>query len=329
MTSEEKKKYLWGQIALDQTKGAFMDSFQTLLTLANIDYLEDMGSSEFGDWRPASHDKITHGLGMHAQAHFVWQENNYTGLFQKADNCVIRVANAAAPGGITMGTYGPNMAVKCTRTNAPSANLALIYEIDGYDVHPQGKTKSCSYFEGPLVNHCARRDDIATPLQIFVSRFSDVDNRPMMLGVSQMAQYDQDGNDLRTKADWPFALIFQPNPLNNELKCNFSDVTSQLRQLYPGDTLYKVYAAHDPGADKVQLLGKLVIDSGFVTSKFGDHQLFFQHTFFNNEVNMLYQANQGGRASEWGDATWWKNEKGQLFQKNAGHAMYDALLPRF
>lgn len=76
-----------------------MNPLKTIIKVSDPEYLWAM-TNIHEDWRGTyqnPHHKATHGFGMHARAHFEWHENNYTGMFQKADNCVIRMANAALP----------------------------------------------------------------------------------------------------------------------------------------------------------------------------------------------------------------------------------------
>merc|ERR1719272_1674943 len=205
---------------------------KTLYYVSQTSYLWAMQNT-YSDWREPDHHKATHGLGGHAMAHFEWKENKYTGMFQQADHCVLRIANAAAPGGLTMGSYGPNMAVKCLRDATPqaaysSANLLLIWQLDGYAVLPEGKSKSCSYFEAPLANVSPLRDDIQFTLKdLFIPRFNKVDPRSMRLGVSGFAEAVQNGTDV-AKPHFPFNLVMLPAPGLNNVGCNFSEPNSQL-----------------------------------------------------------------------------------------------------
>jgi len=217
------------------------------------------------------------------------------------------MANAAQPGTLAMTAYGPNMAIKCLRDGMESANLQFIWQIDGYAVIPEGKKDSCSYFEAPLSNHNPLRDDIAMALKdTFIGFFDEVDDRSMLLGVSQMATHSQDGSQV-DKPNFPFALVMSPTKTLNEIKCDFNNYTSQLLNLNeaglagPGKTLYEVHAVHDPatsGAPTVKHIGSLVLDSPFTTSVFGDTELFFRHTFFGAELDALKAVDED-RAAAW------------------------------
>jgi len=312
MAASEKQDYLWSKVMADTRSDSYMNPLWTVIKVTNAAYLWLMERT-FEDWRESGHHKITHGVGAHAKVHFEWEANEYTGMFQQADNCVLRMANAAAPGGIAMGPYGPNLAVKCLRSGAGSANMQFIWQLDGYAKIPEGTAKSCSYFEAPLSNHNPLRDDISTGLKdIFVKKgFNQVDNRSMMLGVSQFATADQHGSHVH-KPNFPFALVLQPTPGLNSVTCKFDEPISQLLNLKeagfrPGQALYHVYAVHDPmidvnapKEDAVKRLGSIVLDSDFTSSKWGDTELFFRHTFFAVEEARLKLVN-ASRAKLWTD----------------------------
>ena len=175
-------------------------------------------------------------------------------MFQAADHCLIRVANAAAPSQswyLPKTAYGPNMAVKCFADGAtPSANLQTIWEVDGYDVIPDGNAASCSYFDVPLSNHCGRRDNVSFALrESFQKSFQEISSQGCWTGVSQMATAGQDGG-VADAPGFPFALVFKPAAALKDVPCEFDDVMSQLFNVeeagFVGKEIYGVYAVHDP-----------------------------------------------------------------------------------
>merc|ERR1712048_471012 len=288
-----------------------MNPLQILRTVAQKQYLMAMTTTH-ADWRDAGHKKTTHAIGGHALAHFEWKPNEYTGMFQQADHCIIRMANAAQPGTSANTSYGPNLAVKCLRDGTESANMQFIWQLDGYAVMPAGAHDSCSYFEAPLASHTPLRDNISEILKnTFVSDFNKVDPRSMCVGVSQMATHRQNGTQVMVP-NFPFVIVLAPTPALNSVACEFKDYTSQLRNLEaagftsPGQVLYEVHAVRDPvpdgpTADSVEHIGSLILDSPFVTSTFGDTQLFFRHTFFQEELDTLTSTGSAGasRAALW------------------------------
>lgn len=309
LSASQKLDYLWQNVMADTKGDSFMNPLKTILEVSNPANLWAM-STTHADWRDKDHHKATHGIGAHAKAHFEWKTNAYTGMFQRADHCVIRMANAAAPGGIAMTSYGPNLAVKCLRDGAESANMQFIWQVDGYAVLPKGAQNTCSYFEAPLSNHNPLRDDIAMPLRdTFISAFQDIDPQSMLLGVSQLASGTQSGTagDIKDPL-YPFALVLKPAAGLNMVGCRFTEPISQLRNLAaagwgPGTSLYEVYAVFDPlsaEADSraLQHIGDLVLDSVFTPSTYGDTQLFFRHSFFKEELALL-KSTDPARAAVW------------------------------
>lgn len=306
LSASEKQSFLWGAMMADTSSDSFMNPLVTVIDVAETSYLWLMQNTH-ADWREATHHKATHGIGAHALAHFEWTSNEYTGMFQKADHCVVRMANAAAPGGVTMGTYGPNLAVKCLTDGVESANMQFIWQIDGYDVLPSGTTGSCSYFEGPLSNHCAPRSDVNAGLKdLFISNFNKVDAHSMHVGVSQMAGTSQDGSAVATP-NFPWVLLMQPTAGVNDVPCTFSEPISQLLNLEAsgfgsGSVLFNVFAVKDPvsspSSSALTRIGSLVLDSSFTASKYGDTQLFFRHTFAETEMELL-EGIDAERAAAW------------------------------
>lgn len=333
LPAAQKQDYLWQKIIADTKGDAFMNPLKTIIEVMNPANLWAM-TTIHADWRDAGHHKATHGIGAHAKAHFEWKANNYTGMFKKADNCIIRMANAACPAasGLAKTAYGPNLAVKCTRDGVESANMQFLWQVDGYAVIPQGLAakQTCSYFETPLSSHSPLRDDIAMPLRdTFITAFQKVDSRSMFVGVSQMATETQQGDagNAPITPQFPFALVLKPAPGLNSVTCNFAEPISQLLNLeesglgVPGKTLYEVYAAKDPNPESLEHLGSLVLDSSFTSSTFGDTQLFFRHTFQADEMKVM-QAADPNRAKKWAEYV-----DGESNYKKEGANIYWPLLP--
>jgi len=298
MSAVKKLDYLWQKIMADTSSGSFMNALKTLWIIIHPANLWAMTKTH-SDWREPGHEKATHGVGAVAKAHFEWKKNEYSGMFQQADNCVIRMANAAAPGGITMGAYGPNLAVKCLRDGVESANMQFIWELDGFAVRPQGARQSCSYFETPLANHNPIREDIAASLKdTFCKAFQAIDPHSMWLGLSQMASATQKGTAVEAP-HFPFALVMKPASGLNEVPCTFNEPISQLLNIDKPQTLYDIYASRDPCEHaclgSLEMIGSLVLDTPFTASRYGDTELFFRHVFFQEEIKLVEPA----RAAKW------------------------------
>ena len=215
--------------------------------------------------------------------------------------------------------------------------LGLYIGYNQLPVNDAGKPEykdSCSLFDVPMSNHNGRRDNVSFALRhAFLAEFQKVDPQSSMLGVSQMATVTQDGTDVKPKkAKFPYALVFDPEPTLTLVPCNFNDVTGQLRSLaeygWVNRSIFSVYAVHDPwisrpaGQPDLRLVGKLVLDSPFVTSAFGDTRLFFKHTFQTEEQDLL-RSTTGGAARV---AAWEKYNAAHY--KEEGTAWYAQHLPR-
>ena len=313
-----------------------MNPIKTLICAAQPSYLEKMASTSL-DWREPGHQKITHGVGGHARAHINWTvASPYTGMFQRADNCIVRMANAAVPGKLAMTAYGPNLAIKCLNDGPESANVQALWQLDGYAVLPEGKTKSCSYFESPLSTHTPFRDNITAGLRnTFYPDFQRVDNWSMLIGSSQLAAVDQAGTATPDAAiAFPFALVFAPRPELNAIPCEFDQYISQLKRVQDGATLYDIFAVAEPwlsrpgGRPNVTKLGELQLDSGFVGSTYGDTELFFRHTFFREEMDRLASPDRRAAWREYvNNAEWMKSEGASLYQPFLPAARNVALVP--
>jgi len=327
----------WEKITADTQSKGYMNSLKTLLKASSKAYLMAMGTHNTDVYADgAKHEKITHGVGGHAKAHFEWKSNPYSGMFQEADSCVIRVANAAEPSKSKFNptAYGPNMAIKCFRSNGmESANIQTIWEIDGYNVIPEGKSDSCSMFEVSLSNHCSKRTNISMTLRdTFEKDFDMIDANSMWLGASQLAVGTQNGDIVSpTQVNFPYALVFSPAAGLNDVPCEFSDYTSQLRNLegegWVGKSIYKVFAVHDPwtsrpeGKPDLKEIGSLVLDTPFTTSMYGDTQLFFRHAWFAEDLSNIGGADPSRKA------VWEAYAANKSNSEVEGAAWYQQFLP--
>ena len=272
LPAQGKADALWGLITADETGGAFMNPVETLLYAGNPAYLDKMQNTH-SDWREPKHKKITHGKGAQARAHIRWLSNPYSGMFQRADHCIIRMANAAMPGTVAMTAYGPNLAIKCLNDGPQSANLLAIWQLDGYAELPRGKDKSCSYFEAPLSSHTPLRDNIAAALRdTFVPDFQKVDPHSMLVGVSQFAKVAQAAGGpppppASSSTYFPFGLVYRPRAGLNDVPCVFEQYTSQLlghpESFGNGTVLYDIYAVAEPWTNRTHNMGRVGTTGAF------------------------------------------------------------------
>jgi len=219
--------------------------------------------------------KLIHSVGAAAPASFVPVPNakKYTGAFTGCANLILRFSTATAPASGPKG-FVPALSLKCLRTGVPSANVFGMYSLEGQD--------SWNFFKHDLTNHVP---DISTASSFILRQvraaFMTASDWPTMLGLTDFATFDENGNQVTPVA--PFRLIFHPV---SSVRNSFSDNPSSTpfeqviaNGLKPGP-LYYVYAQDQPTdtQDQFILVGRIVLTGNATTSNFGDNYMFYQHS---------------------------------------------------
>ena len=107
-----------------------------------------------------------------------------------------------------------------------------------------------------------------------------------MAGLSDWASYTESG-EKEEKPKYPFCLVIKPNP---ELRDRIQAKSAAegpfpgLEELKTGEEPYSIYAATSPDPSSLVLIGKVVLTSPFVGSKFADERLSFKHTPYADDV---------------------------------------------
>jgi hypothetical protein len=239
--------------------------------------------------------KLIHSVGVIMDA--VWtvvpNQMGYTGIFNLGcDNLYIRLSLARAPTNST-GGFTPGISLKCLRSGMPSGNMFAMFSLQGQD--------SWNFFKHDLTNHVPDLSaDAEFILQELRSTFAKASNWPVMIGLSNLAQYDQNGNNI-TAPEFPFRLVFHPttalhNAFPDTPQEPFTGVLVNGLQT-PGD-LYSIYAVVNPNdtPDKFVQIGKITSVSAATTSNFGDVFMFFQHTRMENDF--VFRPDWAGPATD-------------------------------
>lgn len=282
-SAQIKQSTLDTVIRNDTTSG----TFPTDLELAEL-FIEDMNLSfdTVGDDMPDQlfqrRPKLIHSIGVVADA--VWKvvpnSQGYTGVFASGcDNMYIRLSLAKTP---TTGTggYTPGLSVKCLRNGVPSGNIFAMYSLQGQD--------SWNFFAHDLTNHVPDLSNNAGfLLKELRATFAKASNWPVMIGVSDLAILDKNGNNI-TSPKFPFRLIFHPttalhNAFPDAPQQPFQDVLAKGLS-NPAD-LYYIYAAVNPNDQNSQLvhIGTITTTTPATTTNFGDVYMFFEHTRMEND----------------------------------------------
>jgi len=218
--------------------------------------------------------KLIHSVGAIAPAVWIPLENNYTGVFGGCKNILIRFSCATAPSTGPKG-FTPGISVKCLRDGTTAANIFAMYSLEGQD--------SWNFFAHDLTNNVPDLSNSASFILHEIRRlFSAASEWPVMLGLSNWAAYDEQGN-LVVEPKFPFRLIFHPVTAIHKA---FPDTPSSTPfeeliadTLQPGP-LYYVYAQDQPDdtQDKYIQIGSIELTAKPTTSTFGDNFMFYQHT---------------------------------------------------
>jgi len=283
-TAAQKQDTLMGQ-CLESTKpyGWYSVRLAELFTEdMNVSFdseMDDMPKQHLVEERP----KVIHSVGAIAECEFriTNTDTTYTGLFESgAKNAFIRISSAKEPDmkeGIV-----PGISMKFMRDNVPSGNVFAMYTLTGH--------KSYNFFLHDLTNHPPLFKPTALSDKMLIKKFSEASKWPTMLGLSNMAKWDEKGNEA-SNIDFPFRLVFHPTA---EMHTKFPDTPvkdnqyyiKQLEQMGVVGKLYDVYVQHSPSDDASDLtkIGEVIQTGSFTGTRYGDKTLFFQHTRMEDDV---------------------------------------------
>eukprot|EP01126_Amoeba_proteus_P063681 TRINITY_DN87_c0_g1_i3.p1 TRINITY_DN87_c0_g1~~TRINITY_DN87_c0_g1_i3.p1 ORF type:complete len:332 (+),score=49.98 TRINITY_DN87_c0_g1_i3:150-998(+) len=230
--------------------------------------------------------KLIHTVGVIGNGRFVMENNpfNYTGIFVTgAENVLIRLSTAKEPAThLEEGCLTPAVALKFLRAYTPSANVFVMYSLMGQD--------SFNFFKHDLSNH---PPDLGSGVSLFFKllrkTFAKASNFPTMLGLSDIALADENGQEATT-VKFPFRLVFHPTTqLHNAFPDDYPGIpfTQQLMKHVQPGTLYDIYVQDTPMSDQLTKIGRLDLLTPLTTSYFGDRVLFLQHTSMESDLTFF------------------------------------------
>lgn len=246
-------------------------------------------------------EKVLCANGYVATVKIEWfQSNPYTGLFQRADNGLIRLSSAtmSEPGSWASRTmFGscmfPCVALKFFRSNVHTGNLLFAGKKTGQE--------NDLFFQNAVCNHLT--DKIPFLFQwvhsLILQLFSKYSQYPTKLGVSDFAAFDQNGKEIsKDEISFPWCIaLCPPNASsieNNSLNLNTESIKTNMTldkipfHLIPvipvGTVLYDIFVIPTPsdvnisvnGRVKLERIGRVISTSEFkATDK--TCGLFFKH----------------------------------------------------
>src|SRR6185369_9659165 len=232
-----------------------------------------------GDELEAGRTKLIHSFGAEARLRLDINDGagaGYSGIFRSGAQCIIgRFSLAARP---DSDSSIPGLALKIFIDGArPSVNLHLMHSIDGEPGH--------NFFGHTFSNilpppEALSKRVLANGFRRSAQQFGARDPNPGRLTLEHLAGTLTNGKrELPVKA--PYQILFQPTPPARALMQDArvaDDFRVRLAQLKVGQALYEVLARGEGGAAEEDThLGRLVLTSPVVSSRYGDEKLYFQH----------------------------------------------------
>jgi len=295
-TASTKLNILNAIVRNNTTPGTFPNPLQ----LAEL-FIEDMNLSfsTEGDDMPEQllqrRPKLIHSVGVVADA--VWKvvpnSLGYTGIFESGcSKMYVRLSCAHDPTG--PGGYAPGLSIKVLRDEVPSGNMFAMFSL-------QGQGSNWNFFAHDLTNHVP---DLSANANIVLKElrntFAKASQWPVMIGVSNLAQYDASGKNY-TSPKFPFRLVFHPTTALHKAfpttpQQPFTDVL-QKGLATPAD-MYYVYAVVNPNdpIDKFVHIGTISTVSPATTTNFGDVYMFFEHT--RMEADFIHRPDWAAPATQ-------------------------------
>jgi len=231
---------------------------------------------------PDIRPKVLHSQGVIARAKLVIRtdkENPYTGLFKSGcDECFLRLST---PKPIISENLIPALSMKFLRDRVHSANIMGLYSLLGQQER--------NFFAHDLTNHLPGLPVGHTPFDLGLLKFifQFISKYESMIGVSEIARYDQKG--VRSEEpNFPYRLIFHPTKkIHKIFRKNFDENIPYLENMlkFEPQVIFELYIQATPES-KAERLGHIETTTKFDKSLFADKYLFFQHTRMEDDLKI-------------------------------------------
>jgi hypothetical protein len=226
------------------------------------------------DEAPINWKKAIHAHGIVAKIKFIPTNNtSFSGLFKGADYGLLRLSVTGDP---SDRGFAPGLAIKLFVDENPSGNFSALVSLVGQD-------KNYNFFANELSNIVPIAKSLGPIITNLI--FTRVTKYPTKLYLEDLGEINQQGQK-ESKADYPAQVFLVPN---SSIKFPESphDFRNDLATIPTGTSLYSVYGvsqeeANSNNRQKAQVIGHIETMSEFVSSFYGDSQLFFRHQRFRN-----------------------------------------------
>ena len=268
---QKKQDYLWQQI--EETKYVNLPEYEKTDILALLGNLwANHKKDKETDIIDSSYSKGIHRRATVAKVRFIPAiSNQRRSLLGGFDNGLIRLSLTDVP---KDNTYKPGIAIKVLIDEKASSNVSLLVNLDGFS--------SGNIFSETFSNIVPPPE--STKGKVGVALFRLRSKYPTAIKVDSFSSTNQMGDKINNEKTVKQIYFVPSTRLKNNL--NFEgDPRSYVTDLPISTTLFHVYGRLDGGFEYSprqnvhEYLGELILDSEFVSSSFGDNNLFFNHEF--------------------------------------------------
>ena len=247
----------------------------------------------FSDQYMTEHAKVIHTHGTVAKVRLVWEEEHpYTGLFGEGESTglirasLVKDPNAPCTGiPFTPGCFAPGIAVKVLRDQTFSSNLIAMSNLG------DGQGRDFNFFKNPMKTWVPK--PVGLGADVVNGIFAYAAAEPNRLGSVEFAASDPSADVTSTSIKAPSNVYFVPTSnIATRFKSTDHEFRADFAELVTGSVLYEVWAPGNDGClcgetkepcmdprkcEGAQQIGRLETTSRFVSSRWGDQSLFFQH----------------------------------------------------
>lgn len=220
---------------------------------------------------PNGRKKLIHTYGSVARVEWIANSNHeFTGIFSSGAVGLVRLSLARQGG-----DFIPGMGIKLFRDSVPSVNLHVMNRLEG-----QGNNRN--FFQNKFTNNIPDPQSLA--LKILAEAFSTAveylkkGSSPMFLPVGHLAKRNREGEQ-EEYINFPEVLEFMPTQEVQLSSKSKVDTRLKFLSLNAGSVIYTIWAKETKSSNAIKI-GKLVLESKLITSKYGDEVLFFQHNIY-------------------------------------------------
>jgi hypothetical protein len=223
------------------------------------------------DEMPFERKRVIHTYGSVAKVRFETDPTShpFTGLFQSGGEGLIRLSLAAQGG-----AYTPGAGLKIFVDGNPSENFQVMYSLEG-----QGEDHN--FFANRFSNIVAPPKSAALKIGAlsFAHAIAGLANPPeneRTLPLERASAITSEGAHI-TEWNAPYEIQLWPTATARSLipSNDQGDFRAHVPSLPAGTALYNLYGRTRTGP--FFPIGRIVLESPFVASQYGDEKLFFQH----------------------------------------------------